>query len=87
MGDLKMRIGLHRGPAVVGNIGSAQRSDYTAIGPTVNIASRIETACLPGAVFVSQAVAQHLSHRIESRGDFELKGVENTEELFEVLRT
>ena len=87
MGGLKMRIGLHRGPAVVGNIGSAQRSDYTAIGPTVNIASRIETASSPGAVFVSQAVAQHLSYRVESRGEFELKGVENAEELFEVIQT
>ena len=35
--ELDMRIGIHHGDAVVGNFGSEQRSDYTAIGPTVNI--------------------------------------------------
>ncbi|MGH9360623.1 MAG: CHASE2 domain-containing protein, partial [Thermoanaerobaculia bacterium] len=41
---LRMRAGLHRGPAVVGNMGSAQRFAYTAMGDTVNLASRLEGA-------------------------------------------
>ncbi len=42
LGTLQVRIGLNTGPAIVGNVGSRQRLNYTALGDTVNLASRLE---------------------------------------------
>ena len=85
-GHLEMRIGVHHGSAVVGNFGSDQRSDYTAIGPSVNLAARIESASLPGAVFVSDAVAQLLpGAATEEVGVFELKGIDEKTTLYRVV--
>ncbi len=42
---MAMRIGLNSGPAVVGNMGSSRRFDYTAMGDTINLAARLEGAC------------------------------------------
>ncbi len=43
--ELYMRVGVNSGPAVVGNMGSHSRFDYTAMGDTINMASRLEGAC------------------------------------------
>ena len=82
-GSLKMRIGVHQGPAVVGNFGSDKRSDYTCIGPTVNLASRIESAAGPAQTFVSKSVCGHLDKNwFEDAGQFELKGLDDSQTLY-----
>jgi adenylate cyclase len=52
---LHIRIGVHSGWALVGNMGSKRRLDYTVFGPTVNLAQRLEVSCDPDGVLISEA--------------------------------
>ncbi|MDY6786162.1 MAG: response regulator [Cyanobacteriota bacterium] len=76
---LQFRCGIHQGATVVGMFGSQQRADYTAIGPTVNIASRLQQAAQPGTVVLSSAVADYLENdEIVKYEPLKLKGVDET---------
>ena len=67
--EFKMRIGLNSGPVIVGSIGDDLRMDYTAVGDTTNLASRIENMARPGTSLVSGH-----THRL-AREFFEFKSL------------
>jgi class 3 adenylate cyclase/tetratricopeptide (TPR) repeat protein len=86
--DFKMRIGLNSGPVVVGSIGDDLRMDYTAIGDTTNLASRMENLAGPGSIVVSRATQRLVGDFFElgSLGKIEIKGKEEPQDAYELIK-
>jgi adenylate cyclase len=74
--DLQFGVGVNTGPAVIGNMGSEFRMDYTAIGDTVNTAARLEANSQKGQIIISDATYQLVKDRIHAT-DLGLLNVKN----------
>lgn len=74
-----VRIGIHSGPLVAGVLGT-ERLMYDLWGPTVNLASRLESSAEAGTIAVSSEVEQSLAgtHEFDGPFEMELKGIGST---------
>jgi adenylate cyclase len=85
---VQIRVGINSGPAVVGNIGTERRIDYTVLGTSVNIASRLESGVAkPGDLVISKSTCDRLGgqFRVALLGEFPLKGLQQRTPVYSVL--
>ncbi len=85
--DLTARIGIHTGPVVVGTVGNDLKMDYTAIGDTTNLASRLQSLAAPGRILVSESTHRLVRGFFEVRaaGPFEVRGKAEPVTAYEIL--
>ena len=84
--EIGVGMGLHTGEVVVGYIGSDRRSEYTAIGDTVNTSSRLESNAQGGEILISDATAKaaHSRYKLKPREPIMVKNRQQPVMLWEV---
>ena len=83
----RFRMGINTGPVLVGNIGSAEMRNFTAIGDTTNLAARLEAVAEEGQVVIGGATYAAIRDLVEVRslGHLEVKGKSQPVEAYELL--
>ena len=84
----RFRAGVNTGPALVGNVGAAGQKSFSAIGDTVNVAARLQTAADPGQVVLGAGTVSELDEQavVESLGPLDLKGRSDPVDAFLLVR-
>jgi class 3 adenylate cyclase len=82
------RIGLNTGPALVGNIGSDQFRNFTAIGDTVNLAARLQEMAKPGEIVIGAGTHEAIRHQavVKPLGPVQVRGKDEPVEAFVLER-
>lgn len=85
--DMQGRAGVATGVVIAGALGSGRVREYTVMGSTVNLASRLEHAAGPGEVWTTEATFQATRHRLtfETVTDLQLAGFPNVTEAFKLV--
>ena len=86
--DLGFGVGISQGYATLGQIGFAERMDYTAIGTVTNLAARLCGEAKDGQILISRrvAIAVEDTARLEEIGDVSLKGLSQGVAVFNVVQ-
>jgi len=87
MPAINLGVGLCSGPAVVGNMGSSQRQEFTAIGDTVNTASRLAGQAKGGEIIISESTYKLVKAKVKvkKRRPVKVKGKRKTLIIYEVV--
>jgi PAS domain S-box-containing protein len=89
------RIGIHTGVATLGNVGSATRREFTAIGDSVNLTKRLQESAAPGQIIITEETHHHCAnllhdpaHRILvlERGTVQVRGRQQPVKVYEIQR-
>jgi adenylate cyclase len=84
---IQLRIAINSGKAVVGDVGSSQRVEYTALGATINLASRLESVCPPDECVVSEATYKSLNStaafQFHEMGEYRFKGIDRLVKVYQ----
>jgi len=84
---LQCRMGINTGLCTVGNFGSEDRMDYTIIGSGVNLASRLETACVPNEILISYETYAHVRDVMHCKEleKIEVKGIAKPVSTYQIV--
>jgi class 3 adenylate cyclase len=86
--EVRLAVGVNTGEAIVGNLGSEARMDYTAIGDVVNVAARLEALARPGQTLVTGETAASAGDAFDFRpiGEHPLRGKQQPVAILELAR-
>lgn len=84
--QLEMGVGINTGVAVVGNVGSKNRMQYSAIGSSVNLSSRIQDLSLGGQILIAESTYQEVAKDIDINGHLrvKVKGIQSPITIYDV---
>ncbi|MFQ5613637.1 MAG: adenylate/guanylate cyclase domain-containing protein [Anaerolineae bacterium] len=84
---LSYGVGINVGEAVVGNIGTAEQLNYTAIGDAVNLAKRLQENAQPGQILLSESAYEHVKDLVEANKlePIQVKGRTAVEQVYELI--